>query len=100
MSGGLDEHLGSAFLSQLIMRDRTMHDGNVYQVLLRIFNTLGNCFLHFLGLTQAMSDHTILVADYDQCGETECPAAFCRFYHAIDRHHLFLQLQIAGFNSV
>jgi len=100
MSSRLDQDFSGAFLGQLIMRNGSMHDRYLYQVLLRIFDTLGNGFLDFLGLTQTMADHTILVTDYHQSREAECTATLGCLYHAIDRNHLFLQFQIAGFNSV
>src|ERR1700753_756206 len=83
MSSRLDEHLRSAFLGQLIVGDRTMHHRNLDQILLRIFDTLGNGFLDFLSLAQTMTDNTALIADYNQCREAECPAAFCCFNNTI-----------------
>src|SRR5258708_5460620 len=94
MGGWFDQYFGSAFLSQLIVRDRTMHDRNFYQVLLCIFNTLGNSFLNFLGFTQTMTNYSSFITDYHQCRETECTATLGCLYNTIDSNHFFFQFKI------
>ena len=79
------------------MRDRAMHNGYLYQVLLRVFNSFGNGFLNFLCLSQSMSYHSIFIAYYHQRGETECAAAFCCFYNTVYGYNFIFQFLVAGF---
>src|SRR5579871_5533694 len=57
MSSRLYQHLSSTFLSQLIVRDRSMHYRNLDQVLFRILDALGDRFLYLLSLPQTMTDY-------------------------------------------
>jgi hypothetical protein len=47
-----------------------------------------------------MTDYPILITDYHQGREAECPAPLGRLDHTIDRHHFLFQFQVSGFNSV
>src|SRR5580698_7360579 len=61
MSSRFDQHLGSAFLGQLNVRNSAMHDRNLDQVLLGIFDPLRDRFLYFLSLSESMTYHAALV---------------------------------------
>ncbi len=97
MSSGSEQYLRRTFLGQLIVRDRTVHDRNLDQVLLCVFDPFRDRFLDFLSLTQTMTDYTAFIADYHQGREAESPSAFRCFHNAIDSNHLLLQLQVTGF---
>ncbi len=67
------------------------------QVLLRVVDTFGDGFLHFLGFTKTVAHYTVLVTYNYQRGKTESTAAFGGFGNPVDRYNLFFQLQIASF---
>ncbi len=77
-----------------------MHYRNFDQVLLCIFNSFGDSFLYFFGLTQTMTNHTILIANNHQCRKTESTTTFGCFYHTVDGNNFIFQFQVACFYSV
>src|SRR5256885_3033048 len=68
------------------VRDRATDAGNLEEVLLRLFDSLGDGGRHLLGLAVADADHAVAVAHHDQRGEAEPPATLHNLGDAVDRH--------------
>jgi hypothetical protein len=80
------------------VRDGALHNGETVQVLLCIFDTLGNSFRNFLALAQAVATDTVLVTHHNNGGETECTTTFGHFGYALDTYEAIHQLQATGLN--
>src|SRR6478735_9321020 len=100
MCGRTDHHLSSAILSELLVRNSALHYRNLDEILLRIVNSLSDCFLYFLRFAQAMTYYAIAIAYNYECRKGECAAALCSFHYAVDGYYLFGKLQFATLNAV
>ena len=62
-SSGLDVNVSTAILTILFVRQRAVQNGNLDEVLLGVIDALLDGGSGFLGLTEAVTDDTILIAD-------------------------------------
>jgi hypothetical protein len=65
----------------------------------RRISGLADRLRHFTGLTMAEADATLLIADHNERGKAEPPAAFHYLGDAVDVHELVNELAIALFGS-
>src|SRR5690349_1484638 len=83
-SGWFDQHLCCTLFRPLIMRNGSMHYRYLDEIFLCIFNTFCDRFLYFLGFSQSMTNHTVLIAHNDKGRKAECTTTLCSFHDAID----------------
>ena len=74
------------------MRDRRAVLGDLEEVLLRVVDGLRDRERHFPRLAIADADPVDLVADYDERGERETPAALDHLGDTVDLDHALLEL--------
>ncbi len=78
------------------MGDGTAVDGNLDKVLLGSLDALGNSCLDFVGLAETPSYDAVLVADNDDCCESEGATALGHFGDTVDGDEALLELKVAG----
>ena len=78
------------------MGDRRAVARNAEEVLLRAFDALLDGQRNLVGLAVADADDAVLVADDDQGGEREPPAALDDLGDAVDLDDAFLQVEAGG----
>src|SRR6202011_2943668 len=81
----LEEHDTGRVLSGSRMRDGALDTRHLEEVLLGLFDTLGDRRGHLLGLAVADSDRAVTVGDDDQRGEAEAPATLHDLGDPVDR---------------
>ena len=95
---GAQEHPGGAEAAEHLVRDRLAVLGHREEVLLRVVDGLRDRERHLARLAVADADAVDLVADHDERGEREPPAALDDLGDAVDLDHALLQL--SGFGDV
>ena len=78
------------------MGDRGTVARNAEEVLLRALDALLDSQRNLVGLAVADADNAVLVADDDQGGEREPPAALDDLGDAVDLDDAFLQVEAGG----
>src|SRR3954465_12329670 len=78
------------------VRDRAGDPGHPVEVLLGLLDTLGDRRGHLLGLAVADTHGAVAVADDDQRGEAEAPAALDDLRHAVDGHDALDEVALLG----
>src|SRR3954447_13896608 len=78
------------------VRDGAGDPGHPVEVLLGLLDTLGDRRGHLLGLAVADTDGAVAVADDDQRGEAEAPAALDDLRHAVDGDHALDVVALLG----
>ena len=73
------------------MRDRGAQQGHVDQVLLRILSAIADRFGNFSSLAHAGANAAFFVADHDQRGEAEIPAALNNLGNTVDGNELLFE---------
>ena len=94
MRSRFNEYLSSTKLSGLFVRNRTFQYGNLNQVLLCRFNTLGNSSSHFTSLTKTPTDDTFFISYYHNSRKTKSSTTFGHFGHTINSNQSVFQLYI------
>ena len=69
------------------VRNRALNQRHTEEVLLGLFNTLGDRGRHLLRLAVADANHALAVADDDQSGEAEATTTLDHLGDAVDGHH-------------
>ena len=92
----LHDDAGAAKLSDHLVGDSTLVDGDLDQVLLSHLGTLGNSCGDLIGLTQAVTDNAIAVANNDDSGEGECATTLGNLGGAVDGHETLLKFSVGS----
>ncbi len=93
----LQQHLPGAETAQHQMRNRGLGQVDPDQVLLGRLDPLANGLGNFLGLARTVAHHARSgVAHHHQRGKRHVLAALDHLGHAIDGHHLILQVVLVG----
>ena len=66
------------------MRNGAVKNWNLEELLLRIFNSLGDCLWNFLRLAVADADCSLLIANNDESCEGETTSALNNLRYAVD----------------
>src|SRR4051794_37493455 len=74
-AGRLEQHFARAEVTEHLVRDGVAGERNLEEVLLRLLAALADRFRHFVRLAEAGADVALAVADDDERGEREPPAA-------------------------
>src|SRR4030095_9277991 len=83
-SSGFYQYLCRSFFRPLVVRNSSMHYRHLNKILLRILNTLCNCFLHFFRFSEPMSHYTVFIPHYNKSRKTKCATSLCGFHHTVD----------------
>lgn len=95
----LEQHMLAAEQSMHFMRNRSPLERDVDQMLLGLFDGLGDGYRDFGGFSFADPDPAMSVSDYDQGAEVKTFAAFHHLGHTVDEDHLVFQAQLISINS-
>ena len=95
----MDEDVSTAVLAVLLVRQRAVQDGNLDEVLLGVVDALLDGGSGFLGFAEAVTDHAILIANDNQCCESESTTTFGHLGDAVDANETFLELDFARLYS-
>ena len=81
------------------MRDCSVDDGNLHQILLCILNSLGDSGGNLISLTKTITYNAVLVSyHYDSC-EAEVTASFGNLGYSLDGNQSVFQFKIRGLYS-
>src|SRR5262249_27318250 len=94
--GRAQEHAGGAELAEHLVGDRLPVLRHAEQVLLRVVDGLRDRERDLARLAVPDADAVDLVADHDERGERETPAALDHLGDAVDLDHALLQLSRLG----
>ena len=83
-------------ITRRLMGDRRAVARNAEEVLLRALDALLDGQRNLVGLAVADTDDAVLVADDDQRGEREAPAALDDLGDAVDLDDAFLEVEAGG----
>src|SRR5215472_6399048 len=86
-AGRLEQHYAGRRLTLHGVRDGGGDPGHPEEVLLGLFDALGDRRGHFLGLAVADTDHAVAVAHHDKRGEAEPTATLDHLGHPVDGDH-------------
>ena len=78
------------------MRDGSLVDGDLDQVLLSHLGTLGDCRGDLIGLTQAVADNAIAVANDHDGGEGESATTLGNLGGAVDSNQTLLEFGVGS----
>src|SRR3954447_23556033 len=96
-AGRLQEHHAGRCLTLHRVRDGAGDARHLVEVLLGLFDTLGDRRGHLLGLAVADTHGAVAVAHHDQRGEAEAPAALDDLGDTVDRYDtLDVRLALVG----
>ena len=95
----LHEHAGAAELGLLLMGNRGVDDGNLDEILLCVLNALGDSGGYLIGLAETIADNSLLVADYNDRGETEMTASLGHLGDSLDGNQSVLELKVRSLYS-
>src|SRR5580704_3068934 len=87
-AGRLEQHHARRFLALDRVRDRAADPRHPEEVLLGLFDALGDGGRDFLGLAVPDADHPVAVTHHHEGGEAEPAAALDHLGHAVDGHHV------------
>src|SRR5438067_5767796 len=88
----LEQDTARTEVTDHFVRDRVPRERYLEQVFLRLLAALADRLRHFVGLSKAGADVALPVADDDERGEAEPPAALHDFRDPVDVHHPVVQL--------
>ena len=94
--GGLQQHAPGAEDAGRLMGDRAAVLGHAEEILLRTLDALLDRQRDLVGLAVADADDFAFVADDDQRGEREAPAALDHLGDAVDLDDALLEIQAGG----
>ncbi len=86
-------------LGDLLVRNGSVDDRNLHQVLLGILHALGDSSSDFVGFAETVAYDTVLVAYYDDGGEAEVAAALGDLGNTIDGYQSVLEFKVRGLYS-
>ena len=78
------------------MRDGSLVQRNFYEILLSILDALGDSGGNFIGLSETIAYHTLLVAHYYDSGEAEVTSALGYLGNPLNCYQSVLEFQIGG----
>ena len=81
------------------MGDGGVDHGDLHQVLLSVLYAFGDSGGNFVGLAQSVTDHTVLIADYDDGSEAEVTTTLGNLGYAVDGHQSVLEFKVRGLYS-
>src|SRR6202035_1023404 len=87
-SGRFQQHAPARLLALHGVRDGAADPRHPEEVLLGLFDALGDGGRDLLGLAVPDADHPVAVAHHDQRGEAEATAALDHLGHAVNGHHM------------
>src|SRR6202035_2285787 len=87
-SGRFQQHDPGRLLALHGVRDGAADPRHPEEVLLGLFDALGDGGRDLLGLAVPDADHPVAVTHHDQRGEAEATAALDHLGHAVDGHHV------------
>src|SRR5215203_4950714 len=97
--GGLEEHAARAVDARGLVRDRRAVARHAEEVLLRALDALLDRQRDLVGLAIAVADDPVLVADNDERGEREAPAALDHLRDAVDLNDALLEVEAGRRNG-
>src|SRR5712672_3238931 len=87
-------------MAEHLMRDRAVAQWHSNQALLGTIDALANRLGNFVGLAQAITNQTVLIAGDHQRAEAEAPATFDDLGHTVDVDHLLFDIHPLRVNSL
>ena len=90
----LHEYAGTAEFCLLLVRDSGVDDGNLDQILLCILHALSDSGSDLIGLSQAVTDDTVLVANDDDGCEAAVATALGYLGNPLDGDQSVLELKV------
>ena len=87
---GKNQYISSAKLSSLLVRNRSLDDRNLYQILLGSLYTLGNGSRNFACFTKTAADYPFTVSDNNDGGKGKGATTFGYLNYAIDSNQSIL----------
>ena len=94
---GFHEDVGTAVLAISGVRDRTLQDGHLDEVLLCILNAFGDGGRDLTGLPQTIAYDAVLVTDDDDHCEAEDSSALGNFSHSVGGDHALFEFEVSCF---
>ena len=98
-SCGFHEHLCTTEAVHLLVRDGGVDHGDLHQVLLSVLYALGDSGGNFVGFAQSVTNHTVLIAHYDDGSEAEVTTTLGDLGHTVDGYKSVLEFEVRRFNS-
>ena len=95
-ASGLHDDAGATVLGDHLVGDSTLVDGDLDEVLLSHLGTLGNGCGDLIGLTQAVTDNAIAVANDDDSGEGERATTLGNLGGAVDSYETLLEFGVGS----
>ena len=92
LRGRTKQNLGTAELCNLLMRNRTLNDGNFDQIFLSCLYAFRNCSGNFSSLTKAITYDALSIAYYYNSSKRESTATLSYLDYAIDSNQSIFQL--------
>ena len=93
---GVGIAVGGGEMGSNLMRNSTLENRNLDEVLLGRLNTLSNGSLNFACLTKTVTYDTIAITYYNDSGESKGAATLGNLSNTIDSNQTVLQLDIIG----
>ncbi len=84
LRSGQDEDICATELGSLAVRNRTLDNGNLDQILLGSFHALGDSSSNLASLSKTATDYAFTVTNYDNSCKSESTATFSYFNYTID----------------
>ena len=99
-SSGFKQNVCTTVNSFLLMGNGTFMYGNFNECFFRIIHPFLDSLRYFTGFSKAIANYAITVSNYNECRETKGTTTFGHFRDTLYGHHLFGELNIAGFNAL
>ena len=96
-SSRLHQHKTTTKTALHFVGNRTFQQRNLKQILFGVFYTFGNRIGHFVGLTQAIPNHTVAVANNYDGRKTEATTTFYYFGNPVDGYYALFQVSLVYF---
>ena len=96
-SSGFHEDVSTAVLAFTCVRDSSLQDGHLDEVLLRIFHAFGDGGRDFTGLTKTIAYDTVLITNDHDDGETEDSTTLGHFSHSVGGDHALFEFEVSCF---
>ena len=74
------------------MRNGTLNDRNLDNILLAVFYALCNSVLNFVRFAEPVTDMSFFIANYNNCVKSETLSAFYNLRRPVDMDKLLLQI--------
>ena len=96
-SSRFDQHKATTEATFHLVRDRTLEQRNLEQVLLGVFYTLGDRISYFVGFTKAVTNYAVTIANYYDGRKAEATTTFYHFGNPIDRYYALFEVSLVYF---